>query len=116
MGKKITKWLSKFFSICLKQCHMTKLWRKANVIAVLKPGRRTDEAKSYHPISLLCVPFKLLERIILARMIPFVEAHLPETQLVSVLVDQLPTRDYTSHPSLKTVFKRARKQQLCLSI
>jgi len=45
MGSKIT--LSKFFSICLKQCHMPKLWRKANVIAVLKPGRRTNEAKSY---------------------------------------------------------------------
>jgi len=43
--------------------------------------RKKDwRSKSYRPISLLCVPFKLLERIILSRINPFVEAHLPETQ------------------------------------
>jgi len=80
MGTKINKLLSKFFSIYIKQCYMPKLWRKANVIAVLKPGRRTNEAKSYRPIFLLCVPFKLLERIILSRISLFVEARLSKTQ------------------------------------
>jgi len=68
------------FSICLKQCHLPKLWRKANVIAVLKLGRRTNKANSYRLITFLCVPFKLLERIILSWINPFVEVHLPETR------------------------------------
>jgi len=36
--------------------------------------------KSYRPISLLCDPFKILERVILSRITPYVEKCLPDFQ------------------------------------
>ncbi|XP_030851769.1 uncharacterized protein LOC115928572 [Strongylocentrotus purpuratus] len=46
------------------------------VIAILKPGKDPNEAKSYIPISLLCHLFKLFERLILNRLGPVTEQHL----------------------------------------
>ena len=38
------------------------------------------EAKSYRPISLSCVPFKIMERLIYARIEPIVDPLLPQEQ------------------------------------
>ena len=55
------------------------MWRKARVIAILKPGKDPNIAKSYRPISLLRHPFKLFERLILNRLGPVTEEHfIPE--------------------------------------
>ena len=48
-------------------------WRKAKVIAILKPGKPADDPASYRPISLLCCLYKLLERITLTRLTPFLD-------------------------------------------
>ena len=46
------------------------------MIAILKPGKDPQAAKSYRPISLLCHLYKLFERLILNRLGPTVEKHL----------------------------------------
>ena len=56
------------------------VWRKAHVVAILKPKKPAEDAKSYRPLSLLCIPYKLMERIILARINVIVEANLPQAQ------------------------------------
>ena len=38
------------------------------MIAMPKPGKDPSSPKSYHPISLLCIPYKLYERLILMRI------------------------------------------------
>jgi len=38
------------------------------------------DPKSYRPISLLCVPFKILERLIYARVEPIIDPMLPQEQ------------------------------------
>ena len=48
--------------------------------AILKPKKPADDHKSYRPISLLCITYKLMERIILTRINDTVEAHLPREQ------------------------------------
>ena len=53
------------------------IWRKATVIAVPKPIKPKDDPKSYRPISLLCMPFKLLERMIHGRINPIIDPQLP---------------------------------------
>jgi len=52
-----------------------KVWRKAKVIDVDKPGKDLNPAASYRPISLLSVCYKLLERLAVAlqRIFPTVE-------------------------------------------
>jgi len=57
-----------------------KIWRQAKVIALEKPGKDPHLAANYRPISLLSVCYKLLERTILQRILPEVEALLSEDQ------------------------------------
>ena len=63
-GKKCLKWVRKFFSFCLEHTVIPKIWRRATVVAILKPNKPADDPKSYRPISLLCVPYKILEKLI----------------------------------------------------
>ena len=42
-------------------------------MAIPKPKKPEEDPKSYRPISLLCVPYKILERLIHARVEPFVD-------------------------------------------
>ena len=54
--------------------------RKASILAILNPKKPVNDPKSYRPISLLCVPFKVLEQLLLTRLEPIVEPALPATQ------------------------------------
>ena len=57
-----------------------KIWRKAKVITIPKPGKDPNLAASYRPISLLSVCYKLSERLILRRISLTVEALLNPDQ------------------------------------
>ena len=61
-------WLLDMFNDCLKQKQIPNVWRKAKVVALLKPGKDPESPKSYRPIALLCSRYKLLERMILTRL------------------------------------------------
>jgi len=74
------KWLAAFFSTCMRLNLLRKIWRKANIIAILKPGKDAKVPKSYRTISLLCVPFIILKRVIPSRITPYVEKCLPDFQ------------------------------------
>jgi len=47
---------------------------------MLKPGKDVKVPKSYLPISLLCVLFEILERVIFSHITPYVERCLPDFQ------------------------------------
>ena len=61
-------WLLDMLNDCLKQQQIPNVWRKAKVVALLKPGKDPESPKSYRPIALLCSLYKLLERMILTRL------------------------------------------------
>ena len=50
------------------------------MIALPKPNKDAEDPKSYRPISLLSVPFKILERLIHSRIEPVVDSQLPKEQ------------------------------------
>ena len=50
------------------------------MVAIPKPARLVGDPKSYRPISLLCVPYKILERLIYARVEPLIDPLLPKVQ------------------------------------
>ena len=56
------KWLAKLFSTCMEHKKLPKFWKMAKMIAVLKPDKPVNSPKSYQPISLLRVTYKLLEK------------------------------------------------------
>ena len=50
------------------------------MVAIPKPGKPVGDPKSYRPISLLCVPYKILQRLIYACVEPLINPLLPKKQ------------------------------------
>ena len=50
------------------------------MVAIPKPMKPVGDPKIYRPISLLCVPYKILERLIYARVEPLIDPLLPKEQ------------------------------------
>ena len=83
----------KFFSRIMATHSIPKIWRKAKVTAVEKPGKDPSLAANYRQISLLSVCYKLLEHLALQRISPTVEGYSVQTRLVSGKVEALVTRN-----------------------
>ena len=79
-GPKSKAWILCLFNKCASENRIPKQWRKARVVALLKPGKDPTERKSYRPISLLCILYKLYERLIMARIAPTVEKEITPDQ------------------------------------
>ena len=67
-----------FISSCLRRLKNPKIWRRALVLAIPKPTKPMRYPKSHRPISLLCVPYKIPERLIYARVEPLIDPLLPK--------------------------------------
>ncbi|KAI8434197.1 hypothetical protein MSG28_012309 [Choristoneura fumiferana] len=80
MGPVSVGWLAALFDYILLNNRLPKEFKLAKVIAVLKPGKTDDRPENFRPISLLSCIYKLLERLILARITPYVEAVIPLEQ------------------------------------
>lgn len=80
LGPKARLWMSNFFSRIVKDNRTPKIWKKAKVIAIEKPGKDPKIAANYRPISLLSVCYKLLERLVLHRVSPIAESVLSPDQ------------------------------------
>ena len=69
-----------FLFSCLHRLQISKIWRRALVVAIPKPMKPVENTKSHRLISLLCVPYKILERLIYARVEPLIDPLLPKEQ------------------------------------
>ena len=70
IGSKAKSWLLGMLNEYTRTKHIPPIWRKAKVIPIPKRGNDPCSPKSYSPISLLCIPYKLYERLILMRISP----------------------------------------------
>ena len=75
-GAALKSWLRDFISSCLRRLKIPKIWRRALVVAIPKPAKPVEDPKSIS-ISLLCVPYKILEMLIYARVEPLIDPLLP---------------------------------------
>jgi hypothetical protein len=80
LGAKAKIWLASALTDVIRKAKYPDIWKKVKIIAILKPGKPADDPANYRPISLLSCIFKLLERIILSRIAPIVEPHIPADQ------------------------------------
>ena len=76
----LKSWLRDFLSSCLHRFKISKIWRRALVVAIPKPAKPMGDPKSYRPISLLCVLYKILERLIYTCVEPLIDPLLPKEQ------------------------------------
>ena len=67
-GAALKSWLCDFLSSCLCRLKIPKIWRRVLVVAIPKPGK---------PVY---VPYKILERLIYARVEPLIDPLLPKEQ------------------------------------
>jgi hypothetical protein len=79
-GERTREWLRLMFNNILNTGRLPNLFKKSKVIAILKPGKPGDRPEGYRPISLLCVCYKLLERLIYNRIAPIIESVIPIEQ------------------------------------
>ena len=79
LGAALKSWLHDFLSSCLRRLKIPKIWRRA-LVAIPKPAKPVGDPKSYRPISLLCVPYKILKRLTYARVEPLIDPLLPKEQ------------------------------------
>ena len=79
-GTALKSGLRGFLSSCLGQLKIPKVWRRALAVAIPKRKKPVEDAKSYRPISLISVPYKILERLIYAHIEPIVDPLLPGEQ------------------------------------
>lgn len=80
MGPYCISWLSSLFTYILKENRLPRQFKLSKVIAILKPGKPENSPESYRPIALLSCIFKLLERVLLTRIAPFIESVIPSEQ------------------------------------
>jgi hypothetical protein len=75
-------YLNLIISSCFKLCYFPEAWKKAQVIAIPKPGKNPSLASSYRPISLLSSLSKILERVLLKRILDHVDTNniIPDEQ------------------------------------
>lgn len=67
-GKYTKKWLAMFFTDIMEKGKIPHAMKQSKIIAILKPGKPDDDPKSYRPIALLSMIYKLLERVLLNRI------------------------------------------------
>ena len=79
-GAALKSWLRDYLSSCLRRLKIPKIWRRAFVAAIPKLTKTVGDPKSYRPISLLCVPYKILEELIYACAEPLIDPLLPKEQ------------------------------------
>ena len=75
-GPVARKWLLALYNNCLTTRKLPNIRKKANVTALLKPGKDPSLPKNYRLISLLSHTYKLFECLILTRVNPVVDEHL----------------------------------------
>ena len=80
-GSALKSWFCNFLISCMRQLKIPKFWKRALLAAIPKPEKPLGDPKSYHLISLLCVLFKILERLIYARCKTITDPLLPQEQV-----------------------------------
>lgn len=67
-------YVKRMFTACLRHGHFPKPWKRGLVIFFRKRNKDGKTARSYRPITLLCIIGKILERIIKIRIVPNLES------------------------------------------
>ena len=79
-GLRSRQWILQQFNQVLQSGSLLSPFKKAKVLAVLKPGKDGTDASHFRPISLLSTVYKFFEHMILHRIEPIIDEKIPKTQ------------------------------------
>ena len=115
-GPGLKFWLRGFLSSCLRQLKIPKVWRRALISAVSKPSKPIKDPQSYRRISLLCVPYKILEQLIYNRVEPIVDPCFQMNKLDFDTKSLRQIRSFCLRKTLRIPLRQKRRLVPCLSI
>ena len=106
------QYLCRLFKLSYRHADIPPIWKQAIVIPLPKPAKPRDQGGSYRPISLLCPASKVLERLLYAKIAPYINlsdsqhgfrpGHSTTTAL-HPLVNQIATGLNQNYPIHRTV-------------
>ena len=65
--------ITQIYNAVLRLRYFPRDWKMGHIIMIAKPGKNPNDVTSYRPISLLPLPSKVLEKILLRRILPLLE-------------------------------------------
>jgi hypothetical protein len=68
LGPKGISYLTSLYNLSMAGADLPAVWKTANIVPILKPGKNPNLSTSYRPISLLSPLVKVLERLLLPLM------------------------------------------------
>ena len=77
----LKSWLRGFFSFCLCHLRIPNVRRRDLVVALVNSSKPREDSKGYRSSSLLCVPYKILERFIHSYVEPIMDSMIPAEQV-----------------------------------
>ncbi len=83
----------KIFNYSLKNCILPQAWKDSKIILIPKKDSNLNQPNAYRPISLTSCIVKLLEKIIMSRLITFIESNKILTQFQSGFRENRSTQD-----------------------
>jgi predicted metallopeptidase len=66
-------YLTQLYNAVLRTSFYPPQWKVAEIIMILKPGKKPDNVTSYRPISLITVISKVFEKLLLLKMQPTID-------------------------------------------
>ena len=106
------RYLCHIYNLSYRNAEIPSIWKQAIIIPLQKPGKPKNQSTSYRPISLLCPASKVLERLIYAKIAPFIDlsdsqhgfrrGHSTTTALLP-LVNQIATGFNQQYPIHRTL-------------
>jgi len=80
LGPLGTRALCSLFNQSIRLNAIPDLRKLSTIVPLLKSGKTPNLPMSYRPISLLCTPSKILERLVLAKINPYISSRLSPSQ------------------------------------
>ena len=68
-------YLTNTFNLLISTGQIPEIWHKAIIIPTLKPGKDNNIGKNWCPISLLCPAAKMLEKLLLPKILTHIPFH-----------------------------------------
>ena len=91
-GAAIVPSLTKLINMSLMKSKVPSMWKKANVLPLFKKGSKNN-VNNYRPVSLLCLPSKILEQIVFKK----VYNHIRDNNLLTEHQSGFQSGDSTVH-------------------
>ena len=107
--------LTEVYNKCLKEGCFPKQWKKSSIVPIIKPGKEENrDASKYRPISLLNVAGKVLDKLMIDRILHLVHSSVGLNSNQYGFVPQRGTLDAAM--AVKVIIEENLKQKNCTSV